>query len=168
MTGSALYGQPPNSERDYKIVRGLLYAYGFPESTDPGLGVPTRQHAPPGYRFETRGPGVIGGLIVAILLSFLITGTRLLLRGFRKDLRWGLDDWVIIPAVVGLSLDHFLLFSSRLIICVQLGTMSWMGCQIAMVTHGGVGKHIWDVSYEELYWFFRVRQHPYASFILSF
>lgn len=36
--------------------------------------------------------------------------------------------------------------------------MGWMGCQVAMVTHGGVGKHIWDVNYVELYWFFRVRQ----------
>lgn len=101
MTGSALWGQPPNSERDYQIVRGLLFSYGFPSSTDPALGVPTKQHAPPHYRFESRGPGVIGGLVVAILLSFLITGTRLLLRGCCKDLRWGLDDWVIIPAAVG-------------------------------------------------------------------
>lgn len=31
--------------------------------------------------------------------------------------------------------------------------------QIAMVTHGGVGKHVWDVTYEEIYWFFRVRVH---------
>lgn len=80
--------------------------YDFPSSTDPALGVPTRQHAPPNYRFETRGPGVIGGLVVAILLSFLITGTRLLLRSCRKDLRWGLDDWVIIPAGVCLLVDH--------------------------------------------------------------
>ena len=166
MTGSALYGKPPNSERDYEIVRGLLYSYGFPLSTDPGLGVPTRQHAPPGYRFETRGPGVIAGLVVAILLSFLITGTRLLLRSCRKDLRWGLDDWVIIPAVVGLWVDQISQSSSRLIMRVQLGTMSWMGCQIAMVTHGGVGKHIWDVSYEELYWFFRVSPHRCAFSVI--
>lgn len=101
MTGSALYGQPPSNPRDYAIVRGLLRAYGFPPSMDPGRGIPTRQHAPPNYHFETRGPGVIGGLCVAILLAFLITGTRLLLRLLRKDLRWGLDDWVIIPAGVG-------------------------------------------------------------------
>ena len=101
MKGSALFGQPPNSTRDYQIIRGLLISYGFPESTDPAHGFPTKQHAPPNYSFETRGPGVIAGLVVAALLSFLITGTRLLLRGWRKDLRWGLDDWVIIPAGVG-------------------------------------------------------------------
>ena len=162
MTGSALWGQPPNSERDYQIVRGLLFSYGFPSSTDPALGVPTKQHAPPNYHFETRGPGVIGGLVVAILLSFLITGTRLLLRGCCKDMRWGLDDWVIIPAAVGRSGLHFYFSLFRLITGAQLGTMSWMGCQIAMVTHGGVGKHIWDVSYEELYWFFRVRSYRCA------
>lgn len=104
MTGSALYGQPPNDQKDYMIIQGLLVSYGFPESTDPARGLPTRQHAPPNYRFETRGPGVIEGLVVALVLSFLITGTRLLLRAGRKDLRWGLDDWVIIPAGVGLSI----------------------------------------------------------------
>lgn len=111
MTDSALWGKPPNSERDYLIVRGLLFFYKFPLSTDPGLGVPTHQHAPLDYHFETRGPGVIAGLIVAILLSFFITGTRLLLRSCRKDLRWGLDDWVIIFAAVGRSVNNVLLSS---------------------------------------------------------
>lgn len=30
----------------------------------------------------------------------LITGSRLVLRATRRDLRWGLDDWIIIPAAV--------------------------------------------------------------------
>ena len=118
MTDSALYGQPPNSERDYHIVRGLLFLYGFPSSTDPGLGVPTHQHAPPNYSFETRGPGVIGGLVVAILLSFIITGTRLLLRSCCKDLRWGLDDWVIIPAAVCPPIDQIPVFAPADNACV--------------------------------------------------
>lgn len=126
MTGSALYGQPPNSERDYKIVRGLLFSYGFPESTDPALGFPTNQHAPPGYHFETRGPGVIAGLVVAILLSFLITGTRLLLRACRKDLRWGLDDWVIVPAVVGPLFDHIPLFRLTMRDAAGYDELDWL------------------------------------------
>lgn len=109
MTESALYGQPPNNEKDYKIIHGLLRFYGFPESTDPGLGFPTHQHAPPNYHFETRESGVIAGLVVAILLSFIITSARLLLRWGRKDLRWGLDDWVIIPAAVGPSIWRLVL-----------------------------------------------------------
>lgn len=106
MINSALWGEPPNSERDYQIIRGLFFFYKIPLSTDPGLGFPTHLHAPPDYHFETRGPGVIAGLVVAIVLSFLITGTRLLLRSCRKDLRWGLDDWVIIPAAVGRSVNN--------------------------------------------------------------
>lgn len=145
MIGSALWGQPPNNERDYKIVRGLLFSYGFPESTDPAFGVPTRQHAPPGYRFETRGPGVIGGLVVAILLSFLITGTRLLLRGCRKDLRWGLDDWVIIPAVVGLSVRRFVLPSSQLISVCSL--VRWGGWAArSQWSHTGVWGSTYGMS----------------------
>lgn len=103
MTGSVIYGQPPKNQRDYQIVQGLLRFYGLPAKLDPALGMPFKPSAPPKYRFETRGPGVIVGISIAILLSFLITGSRLLLRGVQKDLRWGLDDWLIIPAAVGSS-----------------------------------------------------------------
>jgi hypothetical protein len=103
MTGSAIYGHPPNNQRDVLIVQGLFRFYGLPKRLDPARGMPGKIPEPPNYRFETRGPGMIVGFSVAILLSFLITGTRLLLRGVRKDLRWGLDDWVIIPAAVGSS-----------------------------------------------------------------
>jgi hypothetical protein len=103
MTGSAIYGHPPNNRRDYLIVQGLFRLYGLPSRLDPARGMPGKIPAPPNYRFETRGPGFIAGLSVAIVLSFLVTGARLLLRAVRKDLRWGLDDWAIIPAAVGSS-----------------------------------------------------------------
>ena len=38
----------------------------------------------------------------------------------------------------------------------QIGVVGWLGCSIGMVTHGGAGKHIYDLTYQEFYWFFRV------------
>lgn len=38
--------------------------------------------------------------VIVIVLIVLITGGRLALRWKRRDLRWGPDDWAIIPAAV--------------------------------------------------------------------
>lgn len=137
MTGSAIIGQPPNNQDDYWIIKGIGRIFQIPDGViDPNQGFPTQLHRPPNYKFETRGPGIAAGASVAIVLITLITGTRLSLRAFRKELRWGLDDWMIIPAAVG--------------------AIGWLGCVIGMVSYGGNGKHQWDVTYLEYYWFFRL------------
>ena len=64
---------------------------------------------------------------VAMALVILITGARLGLRFSRRDLKIGYDDWAIVPAM--------------------LAVVAYMGIGIAMVTHGGAGKHIYDTTY---------------------
>ncbi len=57
---------------------------------------------PPGqYRFETNSPQIIAGSIISILFMVLITGTRLTLRATKSNMKWGWDDWLIVPGVVG-------------------------------------------------------------------
>ena len=69
-------------------------------------------------------------------LVVVIAGARLGLRYFRRDLKLGYDDWVIVPAA--------------------LAVVAYMGIVIAMVMYGGAGKHIYDMTYQEAYWFYRV------------
>ena len=66
---------------------------------------------------------------IIIPLVFLITVARLSLRAFRKDLRWGLDDWVIILGAIGV--------------------FGWTGLVIGVAKVGGGGKHMWDLTYHE-------------------
>lgn len=42
-------------------------------------------------------------MTVLMTLITLITGARLSLRLFRKDLKFGFDDWAIIVALIGVS-----------------------------------------------------------------
>ena len=79
---------------------------------------------------------MIASTSVAIALVILITGTRLGLRVFRKDLKVGLDDFVIVPAA--------------------LATVAYMALAIGSVVYGGAGKHIYDMTYQELDWFYEV------------
>jgi hypothetical protein len=99
--GSALMGHPPNNQDDYWIVRGFARAVHLPDNKfDPKKGFPMLLKPPPGYHHETRAPGIIASLSVAMAVVTAITGTRLCLRFFRRDLRWGWDDWMIIPGWV--------------------------------------------------------------------
>lgn len=79
---------------------------------------------------------MIASTSVAMALVILITGTRLGLRFFRKDLKVGYDDFAIIPAA--------------------LATVAYMAIAIASVVYGGAGKHVYDMTYEELDWFYEV------------
>ncbi len=101
MTGSALVGKPPANQDDFWTVRGFSRFAHLPEKKfDPKNGLPMMLKPPPGYHHETRGPGIIAAMSVAIAVVTIITGTRLCLRYFRRDLRWGWDDWMIIPGLV--------------------------------------------------------------------
>lgn len=98
---SALIGQPPSNQEDYWIIKGMMRALGVPDGAlDPSNGFPITLKPPPNYQYETRGPRLLVGLSFAVFLVILITGTRLGLRLFRRELRWGLDDCVIISAMV--------------------------------------------------------------------
>ena len=100
---SALIGQPPETPEDYWIIKGFLRLSGIPDGVvDPSHGLPLPLKRPENYRYETKGPRLLIGTCFAMALIVLITGTRLGLRAFRRDLKWTLDDWIIIPAAVGI------------------------------------------------------------------
>ena len=100
MTTSAPFGTPPATDDDLWLIQGLIRLFEIPPGKiDPAKGFPLGQR-PPNYKFEDRGSGLIVSAAFVIALIFLITGGRLALRWRRRDLRWGPDDWVIIPAAV--------------------------------------------------------------------
>lgn len=37
-----------------------------------------------------------------------------------------------------------------------MSAIAWMAITIPTATQGGLGKHIWDVTYMEYYWYFKV------------
>lgn len=39
-----------------------------------------------------------------------------------------------------------------------MGSILWMALTIPAVTRGGVGKHLWDITYMEFFWYFKVKQ----------
>lgn len=101
MVKSALVGQPPLTESDYLIVKGNLLAMGK-VGVDPskGLTIPPFRPPPDQYHFETRGPAIIAVSSIVIVLMLLVTVARLLVRRLKKDVRFGLDDWLMVPALV--------------------------------------------------------------------
>lgn len=104
MASSALFGQPPNTEDDYWIARGILCALGlFKLDAHKGVGIFPHRPPPDRYHYETKGPGIIAGVSVSMAIMIAITGARLGLWYFKKRLIWGWDDWLIIPGVVGNS-----------------------------------------------------------------
>lgn len=147
MSNSAFVGQPPATFEDRLIIRGYARRLGVTENmSDPTQIFPL----PPDRSLDGAKDVSINSIIItcmslAIALILLITGTRLCLRVFWKDLRIGYDDLVIIPAAIG--------------------ALSWYSLMIAMVIYGGVGKHICVITYHELDYFYRVslvtwRQEP--------
>ncbi|KAI9815931.1 MAG: hypothetical protein M1827_001923 [Pycnora praestabilis] len=135
MPESALVGQPPLNSDDYYIVRALLREAGL-FNLDPKNGAMLPPARPPNYHYHTRGPGIIAGMSLVIAFVVLITGARLMLRSFRRELKWGWDDWVIIPSA--------------------MGVIAYMAIQIAMVMYGGAGKHMYDCTYHDVYVFYRL------------
>lgn len=152
MSGSALVGQPPKTKEDYAVVLAFARIANIPEGMfDPSKGFPMPLVRPPSDHYPVsypdRAPQIIAAMSVAIFLVLSITGTRLGLRVLRKDLQWGWDDIVVVPAAL----------------CV----ISWLSIVIAMTTHGGLGKHYYDVTYDEVYWFLRLAGIDQLIFYIS-
>ena len=138
MSNSAFVGQPPATIEDRLIIRGYARRFGLTENlsdlTQVFLLPPNKSLD--GAKDVSIPSAIITCMSLAIALILLITGTRLCLRVVRKDLRIGYDDLVIIPAAIG--------------------ALSWYSLMIAMVIYGGAGKHICDITYHELDYFYQV------------
>jgi len=105
MARSALVGQPPNTSDDYKVIVSIGRLMEFPPGMlDPskGLPIPLKRPASDHYpsNYPNHAPAITAAMAIAISLICIITGLRVGLRILRKDLRWGWDDIVIIPAAV--------------------------------------------------------------------
>lgn len=101
MVRSALVGQPPLTDDDFWIVKGNLLLTGLTK-LDPhkGLKIPPFRPPPDQYHFQTRQPAIIAVSSVLIVVMLVVTVARLMLRKLKKDMKFGLDDWFMIPALV--------------------------------------------------------------------
>ena len=101
MSSSALLGQPPNTEDDYYVVKAIMANFHLPGG-DPTKGISLGPR-PLILQSNSRGPQIITASIILIVLVVLITGTRLSIRAFHPKVKWGWDDWLIIPATVSFT-----------------------------------------------------------------
>lgn len=99
MSSSAFLGQPPANQDDFWTIKGMYRAaYAFDKDPSKGyLFVPKR---PTHYEYNDKQAGIIAGMSVAIAIMFLTTVLRLALRQFKTGVRWGADDWVLVPGAV--------------------------------------------------------------------
>jgi hypothetical protein len=99
MSSSAFLGQPPASQDDFYTIKGMYRAaYAFNKDASRGyLFVPKR---PENYVYNDKQAGIIIGLVAAIVIMLSTTILRLALRQFKTGVRWGADDWILIPGVV--------------------------------------------------------------------
>ncbi|KAJ1333144.1 hypothetical protein MN608_03134 [Microdochium nivale] len=126
---SAIFGQPPATDGDYSIIRGIYRLYAIPPE-DPAAGFVHALQAPPGYVFETQATSIVIGNVFVVLAMIIPTTARLVLRA-KKDsvLRFGWDDWTILMAMI-----------------VGLG---YPITQIVLNLKGVGGVHTWDLTYEQ-------------------
>lgn len=96
---SAFLGDPPNTDRDYYIIRGLYRLYGI-EDADPNVGIPFFPQTPPGYVHEKKTTQILVGLVVIIIVILATTVPRVVLRASTPGMIFGSDDWAIIVAAV--------------------------------------------------------------------
>ena len=99
MSNSAFLRQPPANQDDFYTIKGMYRAaYAFDKDASKGyLFVPKK---PEDYEYNDKQAGIIIGLVFATAIMFVTTALRLGLRQFKTGVRWGADDWVLIPGVV--------------------------------------------------------------------
>lgn len=99
MSTSAFLRQPPVNQDDFYIIKGMYRAaYAFDKDASKGyLFVPKK---PENYDYNDKQASIIVGLVMAIVIMLFTTVLRLALRQFKTGVRWGADDWVLIPGVV--------------------------------------------------------------------
>jgi hypothetical protein len=99
MSHSAFLRQPPANQNDFYIIKGMYRAaYAFDKDASKGyLFVPKK---PENYEYNDKQASIIVGMVMAIVIMLFTTALRLALRQFRTGVRWGADDWVLIPGAV--------------------------------------------------------------------
>lgn len=95
---SALVGLPPNTQDDYWIIRGILRYMEL--DGDPARGYTMQPIISDIEKDESEVASILLGLVMSLVVMVSVSCARLGLRLFRPALRWGWDDWILIPAVV--------------------------------------------------------------------
>lgn len=156
---SAFLGQPPANDNDYTIVQALIVSIGLLGKLDPGRGLhfPGPPRPPPNeYHFETTAPKILVGAAIGSFLIIAVTASRLVIRGRNAKLRYGWDDAFIALGAVRLLSNLAVVSDQVLIQSYQLTALTSPALSFATVAVGGLGKHMYDVTYEEYYNFDRV------------
>lgn len=99
MVNSAFVGEPPATEDDLNIVRGILRMYGL-GNVDPSLGLTFSIQRPKNPPDESKQPGILAGMIIVILAIVVPTVARIIIRLRGSRTQFGPDDWAIICAAV--------------------------------------------------------------------
>lgn len=121
MADLAKFNESPRTDQERLIVEGVLLKIGL-TTLDPNDGVSMEPEKPSPYVYETKGPGILAGCAVCIFIMAAITLTRLYLRWTSPRLRWGPDDWLMVPSLIM--------------------ALAYPAIQMAMVTFGGAGQHM--------------------------
>lgn len=153
---SALFGDPPNTQRDYYIIRGMERSYGV-SNADPNGGFTYFASAPAGYVHETKTVSILAGLVIMILAILIPTVTRLALRASIPAMSFGSDDWAIILAavsfhnpnrvLVSLKDKNKLIFYSLQVYCTQSSTFSSSWKVVVAITYGRSPTNSTTLSY---------------------
>ncbi|KAI9679978.1 MAG: atp3 gamma subunit of the F1 sector of mitochondrial F1F0 ATP synthase [Caeruleum heppii] len=143
MVESALIGNPPANDNDLAIIKGMIALSGMKKDPTLGVALPPKRPADPSM--ETKGPRVVASLAGAIFVIAFITGARLLARRVHKVSALGWDDLFITLAAAA--------------------AIVWLAIVIVMVEQGGVGQHIYNITYNEWYLFAR---YGYIDLIVFF
>ncbi|KAL8831195.1 MAG: hypothetical protein Q9191_001007 [Dirinaria sp. TL-2023a] len=111
MVQSALFGQPPATQNDFWIVKGILFQEGVVDA-DPAKGLPALQ-AVPRPNHENKSGSIVVGLALSIFFVVFITATRIIARKTMSSASLGWDDTLIVVAAVA-AVVYFSLLSALL------------------------------------------------------
>lgn len=149
MAESALLGTLPATQHDRDIVEGFWrignHHLGPGGPKHPPL-IPTGPPGPlpPNAPHDTRADEVIAQWSVVIVIIVALTGTRLALRVFRRELKVGWDDAAIaLASVMGLGYSAWPMLATKI---------------------AGAGKHKYDATYVEYENYFSVCHAAYGIF----
>lgn len=99
MVNSAFVGEPPATEDDFYIVRGILRTYGL-NNLNASAGLVFSIQRPENPPDESKKPAILAGMILVILAIVVPTVARVIIRLKGARTQFGADDLAIIAAAV--------------------------------------------------------------------
>ncbi|RBA14135.1 hypothetical protein FPRO05_02927 [Fusarium proliferatum] len=128
-------GEPPATDDDFYIVRGILRTYGL-NNVNASVGLVFSIQRPENPPDESKKPAILAGMILVILAIVVPTVARVIIRLKGARTQFGADDLAIIAAA---SL-----------------AVSYACIVIAMLAQTGAGRHTYESTYEgyNLYFYY--------------